>query len=81
MGEEMRKEKVTPRGTPPSIKPMNKGTAEQEQKGVTTPRREAKILPINLRREETPDKRNREYNDGEEYEYLDRIIDKEFQGS
>jgi hypothetical protein len=47
MGEEMRKEKVTPRGTPPSIKPINKGTAEQEQKGVTTPRREAKILPIN----------------------------------
>jgi hypothetical protein len=41
----MRKEKVTPRGTPAETKPMNKGTAEQEQKGVTTPRPEAATLP------------------------------------
>jgi hypothetical protein len=39
MGDEMRKEKVTPRGTPPSTKPIKRGTAEQEQKGVTTPSR------------------------------------------
>ena len=41
IGEEMRKLKVTPRGMPASTKPMNSGQAEQEQKGVTTPRRAA----------------------------------------
>jgi hypothetical protein len=33
MGAEIRKEKVTPSGTPADRKPMNSGTAEQEQKG------------------------------------------------
>jgi hypothetical protein len=48
MGEEIRKENVTPSGTPASTKPINSGTAEQEQKGVTMPRSAASILPINF---------------------------------
>lgn len=39
MGEEMRKEKVTPRGRPVLVKPINRGMEEQEQKGVTVPSR------------------------------------------
>jgi len=38
MGAEIRKENVTPGGTPALTKPMNSGTAEQEQNGVTMPR-------------------------------------------
>lgn len=38
-GEVIKKAKVTPKGMPPLTKPMNKGTDEQEQKGVTTPKR------------------------------------------
>ena len=38
-GEVIKKEKVTPKGIPPLTKPINKGTDEQEQKGVTTPKR------------------------------------------
>ena len=41
MGEAMRKAMVTPTGTPASRKPMKKTTEEQEQKGVTAPRRTA----------------------------------------
>lgn len=37
MGAEIRNENVTPSGTPAWTKPMKSGTAEQEQKGVTTP--------------------------------------------
>ena len=37
IGAEIRNEKVTPRGTPACTKPMNSGTAEQEQNGVTMP--------------------------------------------
>ncbi len=47
IGEETRKEKVTPRGMPASMKPMKRGTAEQEQKGVTMPRRAASTFPKN----------------------------------
>ncbi|MNW16072.1 hypothetical protein D3C71_2148010 [compost metagenome] len=36
-GEVMRKTMVTPTGMPPSRKPMNSGTDEQEQNGVTAP--------------------------------------------
>ena len=39
IGEEIRKEKVTPRGSPAVVKPMNSGMDEQEQKGVTVPSR------------------------------------------
>ena len=37
IGAEIRKENVTPSGTPAWTKPMNSGTAEQEQNGVTMP--------------------------------------------
>src|SRR3990170_8690181 len=45
MGAEIRKEKVTPRGTPDSTKPRKSGTAEHEQKGVTIPRPAARAFP------------------------------------
>ncbi len=38
MGEEIRKEKVTPTGNPADVKPINSGMEEQEQNGVTVPR-------------------------------------------
>jgi hypothetical protein len=41
-GELIRKAKVTPKGIPPLTKPMNRGMEEQEQKGVTAPRRTAR---------------------------------------
>ena len=51
MGEEIRKEKVTPRGNPALVKPMNNGMDEQEQKGVTVPRRAAaRLAQIPLKR-------------------------------
>ena len=37
MGEEIRKENVTPSGSPALVKPMNSGIDEQEQNGVTVP--------------------------------------------
>jgi len=50
VGDEIRKEKVTPNGSPDSRKPMNMGTAEQEQNGVTIPSKEASKLPTYSRR-------------------------------
>ena len=50
IGAEIRKEKVIPSGTPACRKPMNSGTAEQEQKGVTMPRLAAIALPTPKRR-------------------------------
>ena len=50
VGDEIRKEKVTPRGSPDSRKPMNMGTAEQEQKGVTIPSKAASKFPTYSRR-------------------------------
>ena len=41
----MRNENVTPRGTPAETKPMNSGTAEQEQNGVRMPRDADITLP------------------------------------
>ena len=49
MGAEIRKEKVTPSGTPAVTKPMKSGTAEQEQKGVTMPSSAASTLPTDSR--------------------------------
>ena len=37
IGEEMRKEKVTPSGRPALVNPMKSGIEEQEQNGVTVP--------------------------------------------
>jgi hypothetical protein len=48
IGEEIRKENVTPRGTPDSTNPRNKGIAEQEQNGVTIPKADAIIFPVNV---------------------------------
>ena len=45
IGAEIRNEKVTPSGTPALTKPMNSGTAEQEQNGVTMPSVAASTLP------------------------------------
>jgi hypothetical protein len=44
-GEAIRKLSVTPSGTPAATKPMNAGTAEHEQNGVTTPSPAAATLP------------------------------------
>jgi hypothetical protein len=48
MGDEIRKENVTPNGTPASTNPRNKGIAEHEQKGVTIPSVAAITLPVNV---------------------------------
>lgn len=45
IGAEIRKEKVTPSGTPAETNPMNSGTAEQEQNGVTMTSDAASTLP------------------------------------
>jgi hypothetical protein len=45
MGEAMRNANVTPSGTPASRNPMNSGTAEHEQKGVTIPKPAAAAVP------------------------------------
>jgi len=47
IGAEIRNEKVTPNGIPTSTNPINSGTAEQVQNGVTIPNPAAIILPIN----------------------------------
>lgn len=48
IGAAIRKLKVTPRGTPASTNPKNNGMAEQEQKGVRTPKSAAIILPMKV---------------------------------
>jgi len=45
IGAAIRNENVTPIGIPASTNPRNSGMAEHEQKGVTTPSRDAKIFP------------------------------------
>ena len=39
IGDEIKKENVTPKGSPALVKQMNSGIDEQEQKGVTVPSR------------------------------------------
>jgi hypothetical protein len=47
IGEEIKNEKVTPRGRPADVKPINSGMDEQEQKGVTVPSKAAtEFAPI-----------------------------------
>ena len=48
IGDAIKKEKVTPSGTPDSTNPRNNGMAEQEQNGVTIPNKEAIIFPMNV---------------------------------
>src|SRR4030067_633525 len=52
-GEDTRKEKVTPIGSPAPVKPMKRGMDEQEQNGVTVPSKAPSRLapvPVNLPR-------------------------------
>src|SRR5690554_165555 len=52
-GEEIKNEKVTPMGNPALVNPINNGIDEQEQKGVTVPRKALNIfaqIPLNLPR-------------------------------
>ena len=44
IGDDIKKEKVTPKGKPALVKPINKGIEEQEQNGVIVPSNAAKIL-------------------------------------
>ena len=46
IGEEMRKEKVMPKGSPARVKPIKIGMLDQEQKGVTVPKRAAIMAPL-----------------------------------
>ena len=51
IGEEIRKEKVTPSGSPALVNPINKGIEEHEQNGVTVPSSaEIQFAPIPLNR-------------------------------
>ena len=50
IGAAIRNENVTPSGTPALTKPMNSGTAEHEQNGVTMPSPAASTLPTPSRR-------------------------------
>jgi hypothetical protein len=40
-------EKVTPRGKPADVKPINNGMDEQEQKGVTVPKQSSNGIRAN----------------------------------
>ncbi len=46
MGEEIRKEKVTPNGNPAVVNPIKIGMLEQLQKGVTVPKSAPSKLPF-----------------------------------
>lgn len=51
IGDEIKKEKVTPNGSPALVNPINKGIDEQEQNGVTVPSKAAiqfADTPLNL---------------------------------
>lgn len=47
MGDEIKKEKVTPSGSPALVNPIKSGMDEQEQNGVTVPRSAAKMFAFN----------------------------------
>ena len=44
IGEDIRKENVTPSGRPALVNPINSGIEEHEQNGVTVPSRAAMIF-------------------------------------
>ena len=84
----MRKERATPRGTPVVTKPMNRGTAEHEQKGVTTPSRDPARRPAfparprgalraSLRRKEGAYDSHPEDNNQQEHQDLGTFVDEE----
>src|SRR5665647_1482373 len=45
-GEDIRKEKVIPRGSPAELNPINIGILEQLQKGVIVPSKAPSIFPL-----------------------------------
>jgi hypothetical protein len=45
-GEDIRKEKVIPRGSPAEVKPINIGILEQLQNGVIVPSSAPRIFPF-----------------------------------
>jgi hypothetical protein len=47
VGDETRKDMVTPKGTPDCSMPMKSGIAEHVQNGVNIPKQAASILPVN----------------------------------
>ena len=46
IGDEIKNEKVTPKGNPALVKPINKGIDEQEQNGVTVPSNAETIFSV-----------------------------------
>jgi hypothetical protein len=46
MGEEIKKEKVAPKGKPAETNPIKIGMEEQEQKGVKIPNKAPRRLPL-----------------------------------
>lgn len=51
IGDDIRKEKVTPKGRPALLKPIKIGILEHEQNGVTVPNKAeivAPVIPLNL---------------------------------
>ena len=88
IGAAIRNENVTPSGTPALTKPMNSGTAEQEQNGVTTPRLAAATLPNALapsgeqragafRREETAHDAHAENDKRQQQQHFRRVVEEE----
>lgn len=91
IGAEIRNENVTPMGTPAVTKPMKRGTAEQEQNGVTMPSKAAITFPADsrfparMRRVRsgvkkvrmTPTKKNYQ---GKQHQHLRGVVEKKFQG-
>ena len=50
IGDDIKNENVTPKGSPADVNPMKSGIEEQEQKGVTVPSKAAtKFAPIPLK--------------------------------
>lgn len=45
-GEEIKKEKVVPIGSPALVNPIKSGIEEQEQKGVTVPSKAANVFDV-----------------------------------
>ena len=92
IGAAMRKENVTPRGTPASTKPMKSGTAEHEQNGVTTAESgsrdvadtfsaAAEQFPRALGREERPDDAHQEDDARKEQQDLRGVVEEEVDGA
>ena len=91
MGEATRNANVTPSGTPASRKPMNSGTAEHEQNGVTIPKPAAATVPTTafrpasalahpLGRHEGAQERDAGDDAGEQQQDLGHVVEEERDG-